>query len=102
MAVRAILGLAQMSAATVIAAYLAWSFFPELRASTTPPDFLRAVLTTLLWLPGPYSVAALFETVLAEPLSFVLLVGRSACCCGCCIESPLRWILSARSARLHP
>ncbi len=72
MAVRATLGLAEMSAATVIAAYLAWSFFPELRASTTPADFLRAVLTTLLWLPGPYSAAALFETVLAEPLSFVL------------------------------
>jgi hypothetical protein len=72
MAVRTTFGLTELSGVTLIAGCLAWSFFPALRASTTPADFVRAVLTTLLWLTGPYCAAVLFETVLAEPLSMVL------------------------------
>jgi hypothetical protein len=72
MAVRAAFGLVETSAMTVIAGCAAWNFFPELRASVTPADFVRGILTTLLWLAGPYSAAVLFEAVLPEPLSMVL------------------------------
>jgi hypothetical protein len=72
MAVRAAVGLMETSAVTVIASCMTWNLFPALRASTTPSDFARAVLTTLLWLTGPYCAAVLFETVLAEPFSMVL------------------------------
>jgi hypothetical protein len=72
MAVRVGVGLMETSAVTVIAACLAWNLFPALRASTAPADYARAVLTTLLWLTGPYCAALLFETLLAEPFSMVL------------------------------
>jgi hypothetical protein len=72
MAVRLAVGLLETFSVTLIAAGILWTLFPALRASTTPADFVRAVLTTLIWLTAPYSAALLFETLLAEPLSFVL------------------------------
>jgi hypothetical protein len=46
--------------------------FPALRASTAPADFAPVLLTTLVWLAGPYCAALLFETLLAEPFSMVI------------------------------
>jgi hypothetical protein len=71
-AVRAAVGLMETSAVTVIAACAAWNLFPVVRVSTTPADFARVLLTTLVWLTGPYCVALLFETLLAEPFSMVI------------------------------
>jgi hypothetical protein len=71
MAVRAAVGLMETSAVTVFAGCMVWSLFPALRASTAPADFVRGVLTTLLWLTGPYCAALLFETFLPEPFSMV-------------------------------
>jgi hypothetical protein len=72
MTVRLAVGLLETSGVTIFAACMAWTFFPALRASTTPADFSRAVLTTLVWLTGPYCAALLFETLLAEPFSMVI------------------------------
>lgn len=71
-AVRVAVGLMETAAATVVAACAAWSLFPALRANTTPADFARVLLTTLVWLTGPYCAAFLFETLLAEPFSMVI------------------------------
>jgi hypothetical protein len=71
-AVRVAVGLMETAAVTVIAACAAWNLFPALRASTTPADFARVLLTTLVWLTGPYCSAFLFETLLAEPFSMVI------------------------------
>lgn len=68
-AVRASVGLTETALVTVFAACAAWTLFPALRASTTPADFARVVLTTLVWLAGPYCSAFLFETLLTEPFS---------------------------------
>lgn len=69
LAVRAAFGLAEAAVLTVIVGCLAWSLFPAVRASATPADFVRLVLTTLLFLTGPYCAHILFLTFLDEPLS---------------------------------
>lgn len=71
-AVRVLVGLLETSVLTVIASCVTWNLFPAVRASTTPADFARAVLATLVWVTGPYCAAVLFETVLAEPFSMVI------------------------------
>ncbi|HLK69816.1 MAG TPA: hypothetical protein VKU19_40580 [Bryobacteraceae bacterium] len=72
MAVRVTVGMFEVSALTILTAGAAWALFSSLRASTTPADFVRVVLTTLLWLTGPYCAALLFETLLTEPFSMVV------------------------------
>jgi hypothetical protein len=78
-AVRAAVGLMETAAVTVIAACAVWNLFPALRASTAPADFAPVLLTTLVWLAGPYCATLLFETLLAEPFSMVI-AGWAFCC----------------------
>lgn len=70
--VRAAVGMLETLALTLLIACLAWSLLPPLRATVTPADFARLVLTCLLWLTGPYCAGLFFETLVAEPLSMVL------------------------------
>lgn len=69
--VRAAVGLVEMLALTLILACLTWTLFPSVRAATTPGDFARLLLTTILWLAAPYCAALFFVTLLAEPLSLM-------------------------------
>jgi hypothetical protein len=72
LAVRTAIGLLETSALTMITGCLAWALFPSLRASATPADFARLILTALLFQAVPYGAAVLFVTFLEEPLSMVL------------------------------
>ena len=69
--VRNAVGLLELLAVTVTVAGLTWSLIPSVRAFMTPADFARLVLTTLLWLTGPYCAALFSVTFLAEPFSFM-------------------------------
>ena len=67
--VRASIGLFEAFVATVIVAVAVWGLFPSVSSSMAPADFVRLVLTTLLWLPVPYCAALLPQAFLAEPLN---------------------------------
>jgi len=69
---RAGVGLLETFAATIIIGCAVWELFPSISGSMTPADFVRLVLSTLLWLPLPYCAALFFEALLVEPLSFIL------------------------------
>ncbi len=71
LAVRASFGMLETIAVTVITACLAWGLFPSLRASVTPGDFAKLVLTAILFTTGPYFASVFFGTFLDEPLSLV-------------------------------
>jgi hypothetical protein len=68
--VRAAIGLFEACLATVIAAVAVWKLFPSVSTSIAPADFVRLVLSTLLWLPVPYCAASLSQAFLVEPLNF--------------------------------
>ncbi len=68
--VRAGIGLFEAFFATVIIAVAVWELFPSVSSSIALSDFVRLVLTTLLWLPVPYCAALLFQAFLVEPLNF--------------------------------
>ncbi len=68
--VRAGIGLFEIFVATVIIAVAVWELFPSVSMSMAPADFMRFVVSTLLWLPVPYFAALLFQTFLVEPLNF--------------------------------
>ena len=68
--VRAGIGLFETFVATVTIATAVWELFPSVTRSIAPSDFVRLVLTTLLWLPVPYCAALLFQAFLVEPLNF--------------------------------
>jgi len=68
--VRAGIGLFEAAVATVIIAVAVWELFPSISRSIAPPDFVRLVLATLLWLPVPYCATLLFQAFLVEPLNF--------------------------------
>jgi len=69
-AVRAGIGIIEGFAATLIVAFTLWQLFPSISGSMTLADFAKLVLTTLLWLPLPYSAALLSQAFVVEPLSF--------------------------------
>ncbi len=69
--VRAGIGLFEAFVATVIIAVAVWELSPTVSRSIAPGDFVRLVLTTLLWLPVPYCAALLFQAFLVEPLNFL-------------------------------
>ncbi len=68
--VRAGVGLFESFVATTFFAVAVWELFPSVSRSIAPADFVRLVLTTLLWLPVPYCAALLFQAFLVEPLNF--------------------------------
>lgn len=72
LAVRTAIGMLEMSVLTVFIGCVTWGLFNSLRASATPADFARLVLTALLFQTVPYGAAVLFVTFLEEPLSMVL------------------------------
>ena len=69
--VRAGIGLLEAFVATVVIAVAVWEWSPSVSSSIAPADFVRLVLTTLLWLPVPYCAALLFQAFLVEPLNFL-------------------------------
>jgi hypothetical protein len=68
--VRAGIGLFETFVATVIIAAAIWELFPSVSRGIAPSDYVRLILTTLLWLPVPYFAALLFQAFLVEPLNF--------------------------------
>ncbi len=69
LAVRAAVGLAEMAAATALAALLIWALLPATRQTASPSDFARLVLGTILFLIAPYCAHVFFSTWAAEPFS---------------------------------
>jgi hypothetical protein len=72
LAVRAAIGMLEAVALAIFIGCLAWGLFPSVRASVTQADFVRLVLTVILFLTAPYCTAVFFVTILDEPLSMVV------------------------------
>jgi hypothetical protein len=68
-AVRTAVGLVETAVVTAVTAFFVWALFPALRESTTPADFTRLALTTILFLIAPYCAHAFFSTWADEPFS---------------------------------
>lgn len=75
LAVRAAVGLAETAAVTALTAFLLWALFPATRETTTPADFTRLVLTTILFLTAPCCAHVFFSTWSEEPFSLAYAVG---------------------------
>ena len=69
LAVRAAVGLAEIVAATTLAALLIWALFRATRQTASPSDFARLVLGTILFLIAPYCAHVFFSTWATEPFS---------------------------------
>ena len=69
LAVRAGVGLLEAVAIAVIAGCAVWILFPAISGSVASADFVRLVVSTILWLPLPYCAALLCQSFLAEPWS---------------------------------
>jgi hypothetical protein len=68
-AVRTAVGLAETSAVTAVTGFFVWALFPAFHNFTTPSDFTRLALTTILFLIAPYCAHAFFSTWSDEPFS---------------------------------
>ena len=75
LATRAAVGLVETAAVTAITAFLIWALFPATRETTTPADFARLVLTTILFLAMPYCAHVFFSTWSEEPFSLGYAAG---------------------------
>jgi hypothetical protein len=75
LAVRAAAGLVETAAVTLLTASLIWALFPATRETTTPADFARLVLTTILFLTAPYCAHVFFSTWSEEPFSLAYAGG---------------------------
>jgi hypothetical protein len=68
-AVRTAVGLVETAAVTAVTAFCVWALFPALHNFTTPADFTRLALTTILFLIAPSCAHAFFSTWSDEPFS---------------------------------
>jgi hypothetical protein len=75
LAIRAAAGLVETAAVTAITAFLIWALFPPTRETTTPADFARLVLTTILFLAVPCCAHVFFSTWSEEPFSLAYAGG---------------------------
>ena len=75
LAIRTAVGLAETAAVTALTAFLIWALFPATREATTPADFTRLVLTTILFLTAPCCAHAFFSTWSEEPFSLAYAGG---------------------------
>jgi hypothetical protein len=71
LAVRAIAGLLEAAALTLITAAVTWTWVPVMRSAAAPADFARLVFTVLLFMTAPYCAVIFVTTLLEEPLSGV-------------------------------
>ena len=69
LAIRTAVGLVETAAVTALTAVLIWALFPAARGATTPGDFARLVLTTILFLTAPCCAHVFFSTWSEEPFS---------------------------------
>jgi hypothetical protein len=75
LAVRTAVALVETAAATALTAFLIWTLFPATRETTTPADFARLVLTTILFLTAPCCAHVFFSTWSEEPFSLAYAGG---------------------------
>ncbi len=75
LAIRAAVGLVETAAVTALTAFLIWGLFPAAREATTPADFARLVLTTILFLTAPCCAHVFFSTWSEEPFSLAYASG---------------------------
>ncbi len=75
LAIRATVGLVETAAVTALTAVLIWALFPATRQATTPVDFARLVLTTILFLTVPCCAHVFFSTCSEEPFSLAYAGG---------------------------
>ena len=75
LAIRASVGLMETAAVTALTAVLIWTLFPTTRQTTTPADFARLVLTTILFLTAPCCAHVFFSTWSEEPFSLAYAGG---------------------------
>jgi hypothetical protein len=75
LAIRAAAGLVETAAVTILTAFLIWALFPAIAATTTPPDFARLVLATILFLTAPCCAHVFFSTWSEEPFSLAYAGG---------------------------
>ena len=75
LAIRAAVGLVETTAMTALTAFLIWALFPATREATTPADFARLVLTTILFLTAPCCAHVFFSTWSEEPFSLAYAGG---------------------------
>ncbi len=68
LSVRAGIGLLEISIVTAIIGCMTWGLFPAVRGSATVADLARFLLTTILFLTGPYFASVFFWTFLDDPL----------------------------------
>jgi hypothetical protein len=73
--VRTAVGLMETAVVTTITALFIWALFPALRAITTPGDYARLVLITIVFLMAPYCAHVLFSTWSGEPFSIAYAAG---------------------------
>jgi hypothetical protein len=75
LAIRTAVGLAETAAVTALTAVFIWALFPATSQATTPADFARLVLTTILFLTAPCCAHVFFSTWSEEPFSLAYAGG---------------------------